>query len=1168
MVRITRWKSTLGGVLLILAALLASLWMQVSYYVDSGRLLMDVEKAIQGISGTRTTLGGIQITSGPKVILSNLSVNYPPDEPLVSVGLLTASFRWHDLLVGRISRATVEDVSLSLRFDEEGKLVVPSASDEGSGRMALPRIELINASVSIVKEPIRTTFHIARLTFRHKIPLGYELLATMNLPGLVDSVMVESSLAEDFSLLKTRGRIEIPRLSLEALGHYMAADLGLLSKPLDLDGDVSLSAELLTKGRLRLAARVEDASWNAVSGMNASFDLNTASPGKDNSLDFTGSLDLPRLRLNEKSVVSEGDTSLTLDMKGTLDLAEAPEKIFREMQWRLNSLRAKTVERVLLAWDLVQPGELSGTLLLSGLIQGSTSVLVHASILDGEFRGLRDTHADVDFRVSRNRDSTDVDLEARTRLSRLTIGNTELDIDKETGLQFDVSTQIAGNSPWNPDLLDFSVSVPALNLKVFTPAIQALPDGFTPLAGQGSVTGRFNRAGQGNASIAVAGMRVGEFLQADAELNVNDFGYRQDIGQLRASLGLQCSNLRMAAVPAQEVSLEFDLEYSMPQRRIHVQNVRLEMDELNAIVSLDANLTDSKPEILKASIHFDDLPIEYLVTLLGGFTNRLSSINGTQGTCAADLNATAKRGATAQLSSLTVEGKSKLSDSSGTGYDDVLLWNNLGAQWNGSIQMDLKNGTSETTINGVMSLAEGEFLYDTLYHDLNASPIEISLQGMVTNRGSMTLKAAAIHIPQTMDVNASGEIRSVSPLLCDLQVKADASLDRFLPNIVAPWLSGGSDRFNDSSASGTSSLEVSVSGQEKGFQLQGQCDINADSLSLPRLTSLQIENLVARIPFRIHKGSLSRTQPKEIPDGEIRFDQLSQPGMTLGSVVIPIQIRDNTLNIPKPLSVSIWDGQMHLDEFQMENVLDRGSRIYGRGRIENLALPLMSERLGFPPVDGILSCDSLQIQSQGGTLKLLSPLTATVFGGFLVVEEMQWLDYTERFPRLKLSMTINQIDLGQLSSRFPIGQIRGVLTGHVTELIIQAGLPTQFDIELETESRPRSQQQISVEAIKTILMVDPRTLRDQAVRQLLERTEMVYYNKIGLRARLEKNIISLTGTVPQGGQDYVMLGGGWWTPLNIIFHSSERIAFKEFVERMKSHFENVQSEEGISVKMN
>ncbi|HNT37293.1 MAG TPA: hypothetical protein PKH07_20035, partial [bacterium] len=71
------------------------------------------------------------------------------------------------------------------------------------------------------------------------------------------------------------------------------------------------------------------------------------------------------------------------------------------------------------------------------------------------------------------------------------------------------------------------------------------------------------------------------------------------------------------------------------------------------------------------------------------------------------------------------------------------------------------------------------------------------------------------------------------------------------------------------------------------------------------------------------------------------------------------------------------------------------------------------------------------------------------------------------------------------------------------------------------------------------------------------------------RARLEKNIISMVGTVPQRGQDYVMLGAGWWTPLNIVFHSSERVAFKEFVERMKMHFENVQNEsEGISIRTN
>ncbi|HNT35837.1 MAG TPA: hypothetical protein PKH07_12680, partial [bacterium] len=671
-------------------------------------------------------------------------------------------------------------------------------------------------------------------------------------------------------------------------------------------------------------------------------------------------------------------------------------------------------------------------------------------------------------------------------------------IDRETGLNLHIDTRIDDFTNWDFRKLEFVLSAPTWKVEMLAPFLQNLSERSLPISGQGSLEGQINGEGKGSCAVAVREMSIGESFRANVEASFRDITYRRDTGQLGASLRIGCKDMRLSNLEAQQASFVSDLEYSTPDGRFQVRDAVLAMDSLNASMNLTGSLDGNSGELMNAGIRFEELPLEYLMALLGILTDRFGSINGTEGECFADLKMSVVRMKQPPGTKMTVSGTVGLTGSSGSGYEDMLIWSDLGARWDGELESQYSIGDEpEASIRGTASLEDGEFLYDTLYHDLKVSPIDISVQSVVKKTGMIKLQSGALRIPKTLEVQAHGDVQAASPLSYDLVVNASASLDKFLPDIVASWLSGGSDRFNHASATGQTQMELAVVGDATNTFLDGQIHLHAQTLDLPMLKELHMENLVAEIPFRIHRGALAKTRSSDVPLGEIRFDRLSQTRMNIGRVRIPLHVQDNVLNIPQPISVSIWDGQIHLNEFQMENILDRYSKIYGRGRVEDLALPLLTEWLAWPAVDGTLSCDRLEMQSEGGALKLLYPLTADVFGGLLVIEEMQWLDYLERFPKLKMSMEIRQIDLGQLSSRFPIGQIRGVLTGHVRELIFQAGLPTRFDIELETESRARSQQQISVEAIKTILMVDPRTLRDQAVRQLLERTEMVYYSKIG-----------------------------------------------------------------------
>jgi hypothetical protein len=123
------------------------------------------------------------------------------------------------------------------------------------------------------------------------------------------------------------------------------------------------------------------------------------------------------------------------------------------------------------------------------------------------------------------------------------------------------------------------------------------------------------------------------------------------------------------------------------------------------------------------------------------------------------------------------------------------------------------------------------------------------------------------------------------------------------------------------------------------------------------------------------------------------------------------------------------------------------------------------------------------------------------------------------------------------------------LEGTVGDLIITDGQPAQFGADLHSVDRG-GEQRISVEALNKITVLSSGQSAGALYGGLAGFFDSFRYSKLGFKAILRNDRLTLRGVETRGNEEYLVVGSFLPPTVNIVSHT-QTIAFSELVRRLE-----------------
>lgn len=298
-------------------------------------------------------------------------------------------------------------------------------------------------------------------------------------------------------------------------------------------------------------------------------------------------------------------------------------------------------------------------------------------------------------------------------------------------------------------------------------------------------------------------------------------------------------------------------------------------------------------------------------------------------------------------------------------------------------------------------------------------------------------------------------------------------------------------------------------------------------------------------------------------DGDLRWDNsgalkqssLSWKGanfhrLQLGSAELALEANENSLRIRNPLVVSLLDGELHVDEFEL-GVEGGDLRWLLDGMLTPVSMEAFSAALGWPPLSGKLSGMVPKVRYEKGELTLGGVLLVRAFDGDITVRNLRIQQPLGLVPRLWADARFEGIDLKTLTRTFSFGRIEGRLQGWIDDLYMEAWQLVAFDAAFQTPPDDRSRHRISQKAVDNISNLGGAGVGGAVSRSFLRFLEDFPYRRLGIRCRLENDICYMDGVAPAENGYYLVEGSLLPPRLDVIGYANQ-VDWSSLLGRLKA----------------
>jgi hypothetical protein len=272
--------------------------------------------------------------------------------------------------------------------------------------------------------------------------------------------------------------------------------------------------------------------------------------------------------------------------------------------------------------------------------------------------------------------------------------------------------------------------------------------------------------------------------------------------------------------------------------------------------------------------------------------------------------------------------------------------------------------------------------------------------------------------------------------------------------------------------------------------------------------------------------------------------------LQLGAAGLGLESDESSVKIQQPLVVSLLDGELHVDEFELG--INSGELYWLLdGMLTPVSMQSFSTALGWPPLSGKLSGMVPKVRYEKGELTLGGVLLVQAFDGDITLRNLRIQQPLGLVPRLWADARLEDIDLKTLTRTFSFGRIEGRLQGRVDDLYMEAWQLVAFDAAFETPEDDQSRHRISQKAVDNISNLGGAGVGGAVSRSFLRFLEDFPYQRLGIRCRLENGVCHMDGVAPAENGYYLVRGSLLPPRLDVIGYASE-VDWLSLLERLKS----------------
>jgi hypothetical protein len=350
--------------------------------------------------------------------------------------------------------------------------------------------------------------------------------------------------------------------------------------------------------------------------------------------------------------------------------------------------------------------------------------------------------------------------------------------------------------------------------------------------------------------------------------------------------------------------------------------------------------------------------------------------------------------------------------------------------------------------------------------------------------------------------------------------------------------------------SGRSSVVLRAQGSRESFTVEGKLRLDQGGLQ-ERSGGWSVGPVDLNLPFRFHFPRARKNDSKEPPPvGRLVIHESKFASSTTPEIRTSLVFWNNSLRFPEAIRLSLFGGACGVDKLGWRDVVVAPSDFSFSLGLHDLRVREMTDALGWYRFGGTLSGSIPEIHWAGDSLRSDGAITLNVFGGRVTVRAMGLERPFSPMRSIKMTAGLEGLDLEQVSESFEFGRISGILTGTIDDLVITQGQPAAFKADIQTVNKPGISQWISVEALNKITVLSSGSDASSFYGGLAGFFDFFRYSKLGFKAVLKNDKMTLRGVETRNGQEYLVVGTLLPPTVNIVSHTQE-IGFSELMRRLE-----------------
>jgi hypothetical protein len=341
----------------------------------------------------------------------------------------------------------------------------------------------------------------------------------------------------------------------------------------------------------------------------------------------------------------------------------------------------------------------------------------------------------------------------------------------------------------------------------------------------------------------------------------------------------------------------------------------------------------------------------------------------------------------------------------------------------------------------------------------------------------------------------------------------------------------------------------------EGVGLSGQMQARAEfaGRSLTRIDvrfpQLHLTDAEGRFALQNAAGALHWAKDQPPQASLLSWDSLHFYGLPLGRASLAFSAHDGSVRLNRPVGLPLCGGELRIARFAWQGREGMEPEVHFQGDIDHVSLQKLTDALHWPPLSGQLSGNIPGVHYRNRQLRIDGALQIRLFDGEVRLEGLQFSNLLGSLPRLNANVTVDNLDLEQITRRFPFGGMQGRLSGFIRDLALEGRQPVTFYAWLGTPDGDASTHRISQKAVNSLASIGGGGAADLVSRSLLRMFDNFGYDKLGIGCYLHRGVCQLSGVAAAEQGFYIVKGGG--LPRIDVIGYNPRIDWQILLQRLR-----------------